>query len=192
MVSRTTVATVPSGSHDLRPRPLAISPTPSTPLSSKRRRHRRTVSASAPERLATSSLATPSAVHNNALTWRTVRCGNDYERAKRSSAARSASDTGNGAAVITGMRPPYPARSSGPNLWLLIIPNVSSTRRCRREVATLQQGWGDRAAPPSALMSTHQSKRATARSPSVITIRPQLWDLLGNADQWLRSSLLGS
>ena len=43
-VTRTISATVPSVSGDLRPRPLAIFPTPSTPCSAKRVRHRRTAS----------------------------------------------------------------------------------------------------------------------------------------------------
>ena len=37
MVRRTTSAIVPSGNHDLRPRPLAILPTPATPWASKLR-----------------------------------------------------------------------------------------------------------------------------------------------------------
>lgn len=43
-VTRTISATVPSVSGDLRPRPLAIFPTPATPCSAKRARHRRTAS----------------------------------------------------------------------------------------------------------------------------------------------------
>ena len=43
-VTQTISATVPSVSGDLRPRPLAIFPTPSTPCSAKRVRHRRTAS----------------------------------------------------------------------------------------------------------------------------------------------------
>jgi len=41
-VTRTTSATVPSGNHDLRPRPLAITPTPSTPVAANRALHART------------------------------------------------------------------------------------------------------------------------------------------------------
>ena len=104
--ARTTSATVPSGSHDVRPRPLAMVPTPATPWSSKRRRQRRTVSASTSQRRAISSFATPSAAHSNAFAWRTVRWGNDIERAMRSSSARSPRDTNNASAVITGMLPP--------------------------------------------------------------------------------------
>jgi hypothetical protein len=45
-VSLSTSATVPAGNQDLRPRPLAITPTPSTPVSEKRARQRRTASES--------------------------------------------------------------------------------------------------------------------------------------------------
>jgi hypothetical protein len=38
MVTGTTSATVPSGSQDLRPRPGAMTPIPSTPSAAKRRR----------------------------------------------------------------------------------------------------------------------------------------------------------
>jgi hypothetical protein len=106
LVSRTTSATVPSGSHDVRPRPLAMVPTPATPWSSKRRRQRRTASASTSQRRAISSLAMPSAAHSNALAWRTLRWGNDIERAMRSSSLRSPRDTANASAVITGMLTP--------------------------------------------------------------------------------------
>ena len=105
IVSRTTSATVPSGNHDLRPRPLAIQPTPFTPRSAKRARHRRTVSASTPLRRAISSLATPSAAHNNARDWTTVRCGNDDDRDISTSTSRCSSDTVKGAAVTTGILP---------------------------------------------------------------------------------------
>jgi len=54
MVSATTSATVPSGSHDVRPRPGAITPIPSTPSFSKRRRHWRTEFDATPTRRATS------------------------------------------------------------------------------------------------------------------------------------------
>jgi hypothetical protein len=45
-VSWITASTVPGGSHDLRPRPSAILPTPSTPLSAKRFRQALTASES--------------------------------------------------------------------------------------------------------------------------------------------------
>jgi hypothetical protein len=59
------------GSHVLRPRPFAIVPTPATPRSANRFRHRRTASESTPERRAISSFATHSAAHNNARAWTT-------------------------------------------------------------------------------------------------------------------------
>ncbi len=65
-VTRTTSATVPAGSQALRPRPLAITPTPAIPASAKRFRHRRTASGSTPDRRAISSLARPSAAHRSA------------------------------------------------------------------------------------------------------------------------------
>ena len=65
-VKRSTSSTVPGGNDGLRPRPFAITPTPSTPVTANRFRHRRTASESTPERRAISSFATPSAAHNNA------------------------------------------------------------------------------------------------------------------------------
>jgi hypothetical protein len=96
---------VPSGNHDLRPRPAAITPTPPTPRSTNRFRHRRTVSESTAQRRAISSLATPSPAHSNALAWITCRCGNDDERATFSNKPRCSTDTDKrGAGFIT---PPY-------------------------------------------------------------------------------------
>ena len=105
-VTRTTSATVVSASHDRRPRPGAIRPTPSTPSDAKRRRHARTLSLVVPHRRATSLVATPSAANSNALACTTLRCGNDDDAAIRSNAARCASLITNGAAVTTGMLPP--------------------------------------------------------------------------------------
>ena len=99
-VTRTTSATVPSGNHDRRPRPLAITPTPATPSSLNRLRHRRTASESTPQRRAISSLATPSAAHNSALAWTTPRCGSDVERAIFSNEPRSSLDTDNEGALF--------------------------------------------------------------------------------------------
>ena len=108
-VTRTTSATVPSGNHDRRPRPLAITPTPATPSSLNRLRHRRTASESTPQRRAISSLATPSAAHNSALAWTTPRCGSDVERAIFSNEPRCSLDTDNeGALFMT--RTPYTTR----------------------------------------------------------------------------------
>src|SRR5207302_4599720 len=97
---------VPGGSQDLRPRPLAITPTPAVPLSMNRLRQRRTVSESTALRRAISSLATPSPAHNNARAWTTCRCGNTDEAAIRDNSARCSSDTTNGAAVMTGITQP--------------------------------------------------------------------------------------
>lgn len=105
-VTRTTSATVPSGNHALRPRPLAITPTPATPCSAKRFRHRRTASGSTPDRRAISSFAIPSAAHSSAWAWVTWRWGNELDRAMRSSADRCSSDRGKGAATTVGMLPP--------------------------------------------------------------------------------------
>ena len=105
-VTRTTSATVPSGSHDRRPRPAATRPTPSTPPRSKRRRHARTESSVVWHRRATSLVATPSAANNNALACTTRRCGNDLDRDIRSRVSRCSSVIGSGGALITGMLPP--------------------------------------------------------------------------------------
>src|ERR1700677_3246420 len=102
-VSRNTSSTMPGGRLDLRPRPLAITPTPPVPCSANRERHRRTVSESTSQRRAISSLATPSLAHNSPRACITCRCGNDVDAAIRSNSARWASLTGNAAAVITGI-----------------------------------------------------------------------------------------
>src|SRR5450631_3715838 len=111
-VTRTISATVPSGNHDLRPRPLAIRPTPSTPSAANRRRHARTLTSVVAHRRATSFVPTPSAANNNALACTTLRCGNDVDRATFSNAARCTFVIGSGSAVITVMLPPY-----RPNLY---------------------------------------------------------------------------
>jgi hypothetical protein len=105
-VTRTTSATVPSTSHALRPRTLPITPTPSTPStprSTKRTRHARTVSAETRQRRAISKFATPSAANNKPWACTTARCGNDVDRAIRTSVTRCSSDTTNGAATNTGI-----------------------------------------------------------------------------------------
>ena len=80
-VTLTTSATVPSVRTGFRPRPFAITPTPSTPFSTKRFRQRRTASGSTPQRRAISSLATPSAASISPRAWFTLRCGSVLERA---------------------------------------------------------------------------------------------------------------
>lgn len=65
-VSCTTASTVPSGAHDVRPRPGAISPTPSTPSASKHLRQERIESFVVSHRRATSLLASPSAASSTA------------------------------------------------------------------------------------------------------------------------------
>src|SRR5271156_4405179 len=102
-VSRNTSSTMPGGRLDLRPRPLAITPTPLVPCSANRERHRRTVSESTSQRRAISSLATPSAANSRPRACTTCRCGNDVEVAIRSKSARSVSLTGKATAVITGI-----------------------------------------------------------------------------------------
>src|SRR6202142_818869 len=102
-VSRNTSSTMPGGRLDLRPRPLAVTPTPPVPCSANRERHPRTVSESTSQRRAISSLATPSLAHNSPRACITCRCGNDVDAAIRSNPARWASLTGNAAAVITGI-----------------------------------------------------------------------------------------
>ncbi len=104
-VSFTTASTVPSGSHDLRPRPAAITPTPSTPASAKRARHRRTVLGVVAHRRAISSFATPALANNKPLAWTTLRCGNDDDFVIASNATRSRLVSFNGAATATGIHP---------------------------------------------------------------------------------------
>jgi len=100
-VTRTISATVPLGKAGLRPRPFAITPTPSAPFSANRARHRRTVSESTSHRRAISWLARPCAAHSKALAWTTVRCGDVAEAAIVCSWARCVWVTGNAGAVIT-------------------------------------------------------------------------------------------
>ena len=64
-VTRTTSATIPSGSHGLRPRPSATTPTPATPRCANDARHARTVFALTPRRRPISSFATPSAASSS-------------------------------------------------------------------------------------------------------------------------------
>jgi hypothetical protein len=111
-VSSTTRCTVSAGSQDFRPRPLAIVPTPSIPFSTNRFRHRRTVSESTPERRAISSLATPSAAHNNAFACTTRRCGNTEDTATRASSCRWSSVTVNAAATINAVYQDHQANSA--------------------------------------------------------------------------------
>jgi hypothetical protein len=102
---RTISAAVPSGSHDLRPRPGATRPIPSGPSASNRRRQARTLSSVVRHR-ATSFVATPSAASNNARARVTCRCGNDDDRAIRSTASRCSAVIDNGGATRTGIPPP--------------------------------------------------------------------------------------
>ena len=102
-VTRTISATVPSGKAGLRPRPFAITPTPSAPLSANRARHRRTVSESTSHRRAISWLAKPCAAHSNALACTTFWCGNVVDAAIFCNWARCVWVTGNAGAVITGI-----------------------------------------------------------------------------------------
>jgi hypothetical protein len=67
--------TVAAGNDGLRPRPFAITPTPALPRSTNRRHHRRTASASTPQRRAISSFASPSAAHNNARACSSSQTG---------------------------------------------------------------------------------------------------------------------
>jgi hypothetical protein len=88
---------MPDGRLDLRPRPLAITPTPPVPRSANRERHRRIVPESTPQRRAISSLATPSLAHNSPRACITCRYGNDVDVAIGSNAARWLSLTGDAA-----------------------------------------------------------------------------------------------
>ena len=107
-VTLSTSATVPAASEDLRPRPLAITPTPAVPFSMNRRRQRRTASESTPQRRAISSFATPSPAINKALACNTLRCGNEVERDNLPSSARSLSVTTRaGAATKVGTPTDY-------------------------------------------------------------------------------------
>ena len=106
-VTRTISATVPSGRAGLRPRPFAITPTPSAPLSANRARHRRTESESTSHRRAISWLAKPWAAHNKAFACTTVRCGNVVDAAIFCNWARCVWVTDNAGAVITGMVKDY-------------------------------------------------------------------------------------
>ena len=98
-VTRTTCSTMPSGSHGLRPRPSATTPTPLTPRSVNDVRQARTVFALTPHRRPISSFATPSAASNRPRACRTTRCGNDGEFAIASSPARCSSLISNRAAA---------------------------------------------------------------------------------------------
>jgi hypothetical protein len=102
-VNRSTFATVPSGSHGLRPRPLAITPRRSIPVSANLARHRRTVSESTPQDRAICSFATPSAANSKALACTTVRYGNVDDFAIRVSSTRCSALTGNAGAVTKGI-----------------------------------------------------------------------------------------
>ena len=106
-VIRTTSDTVPGGSEGLRPRPLAMTPTPSTPLSTNRARHRRMASESTLERRAISSLLRPSAAQSSARAWTTLRCASDDDVATRCSSLRCESLSGSAAAVMTGTTTAY-------------------------------------------------------------------------------------
>src|ERR1035437_1795832 len=102
-VTRTISATVPSGRAGLRPRPFAITPTPSAPLSANRARHRRTESESTSHRRAISWLAKPWAAHNKAFACTTVRCGNVVDAAIFCNWARCVWVTDTAGALITAM-----------------------------------------------------------------------------------------
>jgi hypothetical protein len=102
-VTRTTSATVPSGSHDLRPRPGATNPTPATPISENRFRQAITVSLVTPERRAFSRLETPSAAISNDRAWTTFRCGNEHDFAIDSNSERCSAVTTNGEATWIGI-----------------------------------------------------------------------------------------
>ncbi len=106
-VIRTTSDTVPGGNEGLRPRPLAMTPTPSIPFSAKRARHRRMASESTLERRAISSLPRPSAAHNSARAWTTLRWASDDEVATRCSSLRCESVSGSATAVMTGIATDY-------------------------------------------------------------------------------------
>jgi len=90
----------------LRPRPGAITPTPSTPVSAKRARQRRTAFGVVPHRRAISLFPTPSAASSRPLAWSTARCGNEDDRAIASSATRSSTVSSNPGASIVNMLAP--------------------------------------------------------------------------------------
>jgi hypothetical protein len=111
-VTRTTCSTIPAGSHGLRPRPSATTPTPATPRRANEARHARTVFALTPHRRPISSFATPSAASNRPCACRTARCGNDSEFAIATSSARCSSLISNRAADRVPAIPEYYQKST--------------------------------------------------------------------------------
>ena len=88
-----TIASIVAGAiSGLRPRPGAITPTPSTPASTNRSRQAATVFGYVRNNLAVDRTDAPSASSNNAVAWTTLRCGNRDDRAIRSSSTRASGD----------------------------------------------------------------------------------------------------
>jgi len=92
-VSCTIASIVAAGISGLRPRPGAITPTPSTPAARNRSRHAATVFGYVPSSFAVKRTDRPSANANNAFACTTCRCGNTDDRAIRSNSTQAPADT---------------------------------------------------------------------------------------------------